>query len=369
MSIIGLGSNKSCRQLAFFVSGAATAMKADQQETLTESPRRNPFWSYLAGFPLLKRMARNGQVNARLKEANVPTGRFDGVSVFAEVVSQLDQQKSSVEMILNALKTFSTPLVTATMLEEKPRIGECDERFTEIEFAWRAEVDVDAFFKNCAPVLDAAFSGAALAKTRIPAFVPVKHSKESGITYQVLSGNDIKFQERVEFRSMAAIPLLWKKNKWVIVLYRVDRRILERLPKPDKGMIVVARFCDSAGSSLLDVLLTPLRFRRLQGENYFSQVQGSIVVPVPWEIDFSFIPLLQSDFRPITSWSSHGRLAARDTVVASRKVERSFWPLNQRDFVGSSIVDHRSRISVPTGLLSKISKVDLIVEPAAEGTS
>jgi hypothetical protein len=168
---------------------------------------------------------------------------------------------------------------------------------------------------------------------------------------------------------MAAIPLLWKKNKWVIVLYRVDRRILERLPKPDKGMIVVARFCDSAGSSLLDVLLTPLRFRRLQGENYFSQVQGSIVVPVPWEIDFSFIPLLQSDFRPITSWASHGRLAACDTVVASRKVERSFWPLNQRDFVGSSILDHRSRISVPTGLLSKISKVDLIVEPAAEGTS
>ena len=74
-------------------------------------------------------------------------------------------------MVLNTMKTFSTPLVTATLLEEMPRIGERNERFTEVEFAWRASVDVDAFFKTCAPALDAAFSGVALAKTLRPAFV------------------------------------------------------------------------------------------------------------------------------------------------------------------------------------------------------
>jgi hypothetical protein len=113
------------------------------------------------------------------------------------------------------------------------------------------------------------------------------------------------------------------------------------------------------------VLLTSLRFQCLRGENYPSQAQGRIVTPAPWEIGFSFIPLLQSAFYPITSRTSNGRLAARDTVVAPRKVERSFWPFNQREFDGASILDHRSRISVPTGLLSRISEVDLIVEPAA----
>ena len=335
------------------------------QQPLAESPQRNRFWRCLTVFSRLKPMVRKRQVYARLKETNVPTVEFDGSSLFANFASQLDDHKSSVEMILDALKMFSTPLVTATLLEEKPRIGEWDERFTELEFTWRASVDVDAFFNNCAPALDAAFSGIALAKSQKPAFVPVKDSKESGIAYQVLSGSDIKFQEEVEFRSLAAIPLIRQKNKWVIVFYRVDRRILEKLPKPARQMLVVARFRDSAGSPLLEVLLTSLRFQCLRGENYPSQAQGRIVTPAPWEIGFSFIPLLQSAFYPITSRTSNGRLAARDTVVAPRKVERSFWPFNQREFDGASILDHRSRISVPTGLLSRISEVDLIVEPAA----
>lgn len=310
----------------------------------------------------LKCIVRKGQLYGKLQEVKVPTVKFEGVSLFADVVSQLDHQKSSVEMIRNALKKFSPNLVTATMLEEKPKILERDERFTEIEFDWVASVNVDAFFENCAPALDAAFSGAALAKTQKPTFVAVKESKELGIAYRVMTGSEIFFQKEVEYNSMAAIPIARQKNKWEIKFYQIDRRVLEQLPEPEKEMVVVAHFRNSAGSTLLEVLLTSLQFRYLQGENYFSEAQGTIVRPIPWKIDFSFMPLIQSDFQRITAWSSHGRIAARDTVVTSSKVERSFWTLNQRDFVGSSILEHRSSISVPTDLLSKISKVDLSVE-------
>lgn len=318
-------------------------------------------------FLLLKRMARNDQVYARLKEANVPAAQCEGASVFADAVSQLDRRQSSVEMISNALKMFSTPLVTAGVLKEKPRVLATDERVTEIEFVWRASVNLDAFFKNCAPALDAAFSGAALAKTRKPAFVPVKESKDRGIACQMPSGSKIKFPEEVEYRSMAAIPLVRQKNKWGIVFYHLEQFVLEQLPKPGKEMTVVARFLDRAGSLLLEVFLTHLHFMRLQVEDCSSPGAGSHVTLAPRAIDFSFIPLLESAFRPVLSWSSPGRLAARDTVVASRKIGRSFWPLHQGDFRGSSIVDHRSRISFPTGLLSQIGKVDLIVEQAPGG--
>lgn len=324
----------------------------------------------------LRCIVRKGQLYGKLQKANVPTVKFDGVSLFADVVSQLDHQKSSVEMIKNAMKKFSSSLVTATMLEEKPKILERDERSTTIEFDWAATVDVDGFFKNFAPALDAACSNAALAKAQKPTFIAVKESKEYGVAYRVLTWEDnFFFKNEVELDSLSAIPVAQNKSKkgtsWEVRFYEMDRRILEQLQARRrtfaKEMTVFAHFRDSAGSPLLKVSLTSLKFKTLKGESYHYQARAGAVVRdvTPWEIDFSFMPLIESDFERASraSYDFSGRpvhQAAKRTKVNSVEIPRGFW--RNEEFVGASILKHRSTVSIPTGILSKISKVDLSVE-------
>jgi hypothetical protein len=342
------------------------AMNGDHQNNLAESSRGNALVSCLTALPPLKSILGRPPGGAGVHESNGPTVKGDGGSLFANVVFQLDRQKSSVEMILNAMKTFSTPLVKATMLDQMPKIGKCNERFTEVEFTWRASVDVDTFFKTCAPALDAGFAGVALAKTQRPASVPVKESEASGVQYQMLCGNDIKFGEPVEFHSMAAIPVERKKHKWVIAFYRIDRHVLAQLPRPQQKMVVVARFRDSAGSPLLQAILIAIRFRSLEGETCSTREKGIGRIASPWEIPFSYLPLLQPGFMPVSPRPSDEEGVACDTVVVPKEVERPFWSWRRKEFLGASVLDHRSRISLPTSLLPKISKVDLAVEQLPE---
>lgn len=214
----------------------------------------------------LKCTVRKGQVYARLKEANVPTVKFDGVSVFADVVSQLDHQKSSVEMIRNALKTFSVNLVTATMLEEKPAIVARNETHTDVKMTWSVSVDVDSFFKNCAPVLNAAFSGVALSKSKKPLLTPLKYTENSGFLLRNADTFDCGTDEVVPFDSIIAVAVEKQKNRWGIAFYRIDKRIISQVPrdcpeiKPTE-MFVVAHFRDADGRPLVEVALDCLQFR------------------------------------------------------------------------------------------------------------
>ena len=328
----------------------------------------------------LRCLVRKGQVYDKLREANVPTVRFDGVSVFADVVSQLDHQKSSVTLILKALETISPALVTAVMLEEKPKIIERSDKYTDVEITWRASVDLDAFFTKCTPALDAAFSGAATAKSKKLSFTAVKGTKESGMGYRILTGSDVGFQESVSFDQLAAVPVTREKSKWGIQFYQCDKRILsevrERLRSSGPGdvpmtwsasdgippiMLVECCFRGADGRSLSEVRMISLRFVSIEGENYYSQAHGTITTPVPWSIEFGFLPLLKSDFRPLTG-PDQGRNTALETDNVSAKTERSFWSLNQRDFRGSSVLQFRSRVRLSTALLSQIGKVDFSVK-------
>ena len=366
----------------------------------------------------LRCIVRKGQLYGKLQKANVPTVKFDGVSLFADVVSQLEHEKSSVEMIKNAMKKFSSSLVTATMLEEKPKILERDERSTTIEFDWAATVDVDGFFKNFAPAMDEALSNAALAKARKPTFIAVKEAKEYGVSYEPLafeapwSGDHIFFKNEVKLHSLSAIPVAQNKcnegTSWEVRFYEMDRRILRQLAERDipmvvdkngqplparaKKMFVVAHFRDSAGSPLLKVSLTSLKFKALQGEDVLRIRFKHDVKPEPWEINFSFMPLIESKFNrnglvefhrfngnnggieeiyvaqhtevnlafPGFYRTQYGHFIITEAGLSpAQRERRGDWP---QEFVGASILKHRSTVSIPTAILSKISKVDLRVQ-------
>ena len=201
-----------------------------------------------------------------------------------------------------------------------------------------------------------------MAHCRKPAAVPIKESEGSGVSYQMLAGRDIKFQEPVEFHSMAAIPIQRKGHHWLVNFYRVDRHVLEQLPRPQQKMVVVARFCDSSGSSLLQAILIAIRFRSLEGETFSAREKGIGRIATPWEIPFSYIPLLQPGFTPVNPRSSREEGVACDTVVVPREEKRPLWSWKRKEYVGASILDHRSRISIPTDLIPRISRVDLAVE-------
>ena len=322
----------------------------------------------------LKCIVRKGQLYGRLQEANVPTIKFDGVSIFADVVSQLDHEKSSGEMIRSALKKVSANLVTATMLAEKPKILERDERFTEIEITWIASVDVDAFFKNCAPALDAAFSGAALSKSKKPVVTPIKYTKDSGILLRGVEnfeaidyGADKSAAELqshsisllVQPHDMVAIPVESRKDKWGIVFYHIDKRILHELPGPLPAMFVIAHFRDADGNPLLEAALDCLEFR-----DYTIGKDGGMGGAV-YNFAFSCMPLIGeygNDFgaRGTLEYMMNSKRDRAETKQLSEETASSLW--DGKKYTGSSKMRMQSVVRIPTVNLSKISKIDLSVE-------
>lgn len=312
----------------------------------------------------LKCIVRKGQLYGNLQKARVPTIKFDGVSMFADVVSQLDHQKSSVDMIQNALRTFSPRLVSASISDEKPKIVERNDRETEIEITWRASVNVDSFFKDCAPLLDSAFSGAAAAKAKKLVFSRNKQSKDSGITFGGVYGNDIDFGKGFDIRDggtlgLVAVPIANQTTKWGISVNRIDRRILEQLPRRLPPIFVVCRFRDASGDVLGEFLLTSLEFCTLCGQyNYVGN-------DFPCHFWSSYVPLLQSDFDGAVSSMNSSDYS--DFALPKLRALKTEWlsnnnVINSRTAPGSSILNHRSRVRVPTQSLSRISKVELTVE-------
>ena len=54
----------------------------------------------------LKCVVRKGQLYGKLQEANVPTVKFDGVSMFADVVSQSNFRQDAHKMLAKAVRDF-----------------------------------------------------------------------------------------------------------------------------------------------------------------------------------------------------------------------------------------------------------------------
>jgi|GEM_PF-4510043 len=317
----------------------------------------------------LKCIVRNGQVYGKLQKAKVPTIKFDGLSIFADVVSQLDHEESSVKIIENAFGKVTTDLVSATMVGEKPEIVERTEEYTSLSISWRASVDVDAFFKTCAPALDAALSSAATAKSKKPVKTPLKYSDDSGFLLATCVLDDVG--EDLDREIRVAVPILQQKSSWGVVYYQIDKRILSKVsdPRPEE-MVIVGQFCNSAGDKLLSVALAILELRKLE--------YGRRVV-LEWHcfgdtIPYSVAPLL----RPADT-SGSWLASIMDRLPPSQRYEVANTTLPQwseyqdspydRVYFGSSILNAKSEVSIPNSLLSKISSVVLRVESLSEITN
>ena len=324
----------------------------------------------------LKCIIRKGQLYGNLQKANIPTIRFDGVSLFADVVSQIDHQESSVKMIANAFRSVTSDLVSATMVEEKPKIVERNDKYTDVTITWRASVDIDSFFKNCAPALDAALSSAATSKSRKPMSVSVKDTKNSGVMLATcyvdevgVTGPDgyVTFHDLKN--TLAAVPVIKKNRSWDVAFYRIDQRILGQIPYHQPRMIIISHFKDAAGDKLLDTVLTCLEFRALELNTLTSS-----------RVAHSVVPLLGPCG---VNEGNHGKLARlmqeleseRHMLVAVSTKQTGFgesqwgWTTSQRfgsvepkEYFGYSILNLQSVVRIPTALLSRISKVDLSVE-------
>jgi len=310
----------------------------------------------------LKCIVRKSQLYGSLQKADVPTVKFDGTSLFADVVSQLDHQQSAVEMIKSAMERFSTDLVSATVLDGKPKIIDRNERETSIQFAWQISFDANSYFKNVAPALVEAFSAASSEKLQsmtipdpgnrwggqeqasyqvrgerrellwylsiiespfkgfesdghfknvapalVEAFSAASSEKLQSMTipdpgnrwfrqeeqkasYQVrgerelwrLSILESPFKEPTKFESdgrvradrIVAIPIAVARRGWKINLYAIHYRILKELPVPNKTMIVIAYFKNTAGNVLFK---EQLGFFQLSGFRYGNAPRLSLV--------------------------------------------------------------------------------------------
>lgn len=327
----------------------------------------------------LRCLVRKGQVYDKLREANVPTVRFDGVSVFADVVSQLDHQKSSVGLILKGLETISPALVTAVMLEEKPKIIERSDKYTDVEITWRASVDLDAFFTKCTPALDVAFSGAATATSKKPIFVPVKSANESGTGYRPISvynrpstsASDFNLPKegRFDFSSIAAVPVAREKSKWGIRFYQCDERTLQEVRRQMRSswntvspaMSVVCTLCDMNGGQLLQVRMTSLKFREFDILHWSSHAAGPDTC-YGERIAFSFMPLLESTAEQFAGLDQQEEIALK-TEDISNSIQ-TFW---SGSYSGSSVLYFRSRLRLPTAVLAQISTVKFTVNASSDG--
>ena len=77
----------------------------------------------------LKCVVRKGKVYEKLKEVNVPTIKFDGTSLFADVISQVENEKDAAKMLEKALRNYSPmKLITAKMVGDRPEIVERNEK-------------------------------------------------------------------------------------------------------------------------------------------------------------------------------------------------------------------------------------------------
>jgi hypothetical protein len=190
----------------------------------------------------LKCVVRKGEIYGTLKEKNIPVStKFDGVSLFADVVSQNEHKKSSVEMIQSAMAKYNEDLVTAKMLDEKPRVVETGERDTKIEITWMAAVDLDAFFNNIAPELDAAFSGAA--KKISNQVIQLRKTPEYGFVWATPTW--ILYDEKgQEDSKMVYLPVNKNGFIWKMRKYDIDKEIRDNLPDAYKWLFVVAQFLD-----------------------------------------------------------------------------------------------------------------------------
>lgn len=327
-------------------------------------------------------IVRKGELYGSLQKANVPTVKFDGTSLFADVVSQLDHQQSSVEMIKNALRKFSPDLVTATMLDEKPKIIDRNQQETTIQLTWRASVDLVGYFKNVSPALYDALSAAASEKSVQPISISHQGWDEEETRSQHYSvreigphnltmyartpfGNFIYWRDKADLAksgsgliaivypgsitvkgTMANVEGIWKAN-----VFKIDSRILQQLdpdepwpypysqcglPLLGSSMAVIAYFKDDTGNILGGTVLRRLEFFTIAKGTKSDKPNSD----ERWLVCFT--PFIVSS--PSFDSAHHA----------------NYEESSSED--GETMAQYENKITIKNDILPKISKIDLVVK-------
>ena len=109
----------------------------------------------------LKCVVRKGQLYGTLKQVNVPTMKFDGVSMFADVVSQVDFKKKAVENLTAAFGKFFAEFPSLYELAtSKPEVVKSGAELTEMEMIVSGAVNYKRYYEEMAPALCAVLSTA-----------------------------------------------------------------------------------------------------------------------------------------------------------------------------------------------------------------
>lgn len=102
----------------------------------------------------LKCVVRKGQLYGTLKEANVPTVKFDGVSMFADVLSQVDFKKNAVKNLQVAFGKFYAEFPSLyKFTASKPEVVKTDDITATIKIQYSGEIDFKRYYKELVPAL------------------------------------------------------------------------------------------------------------------------------------------------------------------------------------------------------------------------
>lgn len=112
----------------------------------------------------IKAVVKRRQLIEKLKEAKVSVTKVEGESLFAEIVTKLDAEKSAAKLLEKALEGLPATLLTATIADPKPQIIEKGE--LTIKAAWNIEVafDYEQYRKSVFPKLAQILGDTALRK-------------------------------------------------------------------------------------------------------------------------------------------------------------------------------------------------------------
>jgi hypothetical protein len=302
----------------------------------------------------LKCIVRRGQVYSKLQQARVPTVKVDGASLFADVASQIREQKDAAKLLAEALATFSPQLVTAKVLDQKPPILQRNESQTIIELNCQAVCNLQEFFGSVAPKCDRTLS--ALCSRQSSKEVTDSNAKTT--TLGISGGKVLSFEPFIENDYRGGQPVIFGKDKdpsyllrglaedcftiglpirgasnqkkWSYKFYAVDKRVFSDMPETGMSKLYNARYGGNQGEQSMARLIHMTVVATFMDANG-TVLSESSVGQVPFGriagCDISLLPLLApfggwgQPSVPICEWKAQVTIATEKLgSVASIKL-------------------------------------------------
>ena len=274
----------------------------------------------------LKCMVRKGQVYDKLRTANVPTVKFDGLSIFADVVSQLDQEQSAIKMISELDKDWDS-LFAATMIDSKLEIVSRDAQITEIRIKWEVNIDANKLINNIGIKLRDILLHSGCRHPKTPKKYKIYHSKIGGESIAQSPGyfgmSDGTGDDYV------AVCVGKDAKHFLIDFYLIENSKIKRYMYQQvysKKFVAECELVDIGGNIVWSHPLIGLRFAN-------------------WGV-LSYIPLFESNRQTRAGWASS----------SEEGQDRGSFFTGDQGF-GFNKRRYSSKLRIPTEILARISTV------------